>query len=53
MNCGHRCIERGSGCNKCFQYMEFAETMKEKGFELDVNNNWVKIDDDEIIKDIF
>lgn len=53
MNCGHRCVEKLDTCNKCAQYLEFAETMKDKGFELDINKNWVKNNDEEIIKDIF
>ena len=53
MNCGHRCVEHNDTCNKCAQYIKFAETMKEKGYELDANKNWVKINDDDIIKDIF
>lgn len=53
MNCGHRCIERNDTCNKCEQCIEFAKTMKEKGYELDSNKEWVKINDDDIIKDIF
>ena len=53
MNCGHRCIERNDTCNKCEQYVEFAKTMKEKGYELDFNKEWVKINDDEVVKDIF
>lgn len=53
MHCGHRCVEKDSSCNKCAQYIDFAEKMKEKGYRLDEKQNWVKNDNDEIVKDIF